>query len=503
LDNKKSGIFRSPNAVSITSFTPVSTTAGTMTTLTINGSGFGATQGSGKVEFKNADNGGSGYMSPIQDEYVSWSNTKIKVKVPSGAGTGTIRVTNNAGSSAVSSSDITIKYNVNNIIHNSKKHRTNLVDADGSGGIEFEFYTDFYNNDDARDAFERALGTWRCSNYGGTGVYFADGGSSTVDVNESDGVNIVRFDSGNDLNPNELGRMTSRYEGCSYGGDPIKWYVKELDIMFDSTPGSGGSYTWNFDEADGTTGSNQYDFESVAVHEIGHGHELGHVIDATQIMHYAISNGQEKRELSSDDLDGGNDVLDFSGSTCGKPEMDVFVCAVLPLRLVEFRAKANGEKVDLKWEFDNIRDLDYLALERSIDGINFNTIKRFSPKTGSANLFDYTDYPGAKEVYYRLKVFDEDGSYFDSKKLFVFLKDGISKVEVYPNPFGNSITIENNTKENVEIEIYNNCGNAIHQIRRVERSDRLIFDLQNIPKGIYLVKIISPSGINYKKIVKR
>ena len=62
----------------------------------------------------------------------------------------------------------------------------------------------------------------------------------------------------------------------------------------------------------------QYDFESVAVHELGHGHELGHVINTLEIMNYSIANGQSKRVLSTNDLAGGNAVMarNASGTVC-------------------------------------------------------------------------------------------------------------------------------------------------------------------------------------------
>lgn len=499
--------YRSPNAVTINSFSPTSTTAGTMITLTINGTGFGSAQGNGKVEFRNADNGGSGYMSPVQDEYISWSNTQIKVKIPSGAGTGDIKVTNNSGGSDVSSSDITINYNIKNTEHNGVQYRTNMVDSDGSGGIKFVFYTDFYNNSNARDAYERALGTWRCDYDGtdGTGVYFADGGSSTVDVIADDGVNIVRFDNGNELASNVLGRMTSRYTGCGSGSGPIEWYVRELDVAFNDVPGS-SSNTWNFSEADNTTGSNQYDFESVAVHEIGHGHELGHVIDANQIMHYSISNGQEKRELSQDDLDAGNDVLSYSSSTCSKPAMDDFVCAVLPLILNDFNGSVLGEKNILDWEIENYKDLDYLVLQKSHGGMNFDDLKEFSLENeanySTEGRFEYIDKPNNSENYYRLKIYDLDGSYFYSKKLYLFNKNISIGASVYPNPFKDKLTIENTEKEDVDFEIMDKTGVVVFGRMVVNGFEIKELDLDNLPTGLYCLKIYSKSGIEIKKLIK-
>jgi hypothetical protein len=70
-----------PNSVqatpTITNFTPTSITSGTSSSLTINGTNFGATQGTGFVEFKNANDGGTTWVKPLTTDYVSWSNTQI------------------------------------------------------------------------------------------------------------------------------------------------------------------------------------------------------------------------------------------------------------------------------------------------------------------------------------------------------------------------------------------------------------------------------------------
>jgi len=69
-----------PAALSITGISPTQGAAGTQVTIT--GTGFGAARGSGSVRFKN---------TPVAD-YISWSETRIVVKVPQGAETGKVSV---------------------------------------------------------------------------------------------------------------------------------------------------------------------------------------------------------------------------------------------------------------------------------------------------------------------------------------------------------------------------------------------------------------------------
>lgn len=90
-----------PAGPSITSFTPIEGPTGTQVTIT--GTNFGNTQGT--VYFSD---GAGGWVSA---SITSWASNgkQIVCIVPSGAGTGTIKVTTAAGQSATSSSNFTVK----------------------------------------------------------------------------------------------------------------------------------------------------------------------------------------------------------------------------------------------------------------------------------------------------------------------------------------------------------------------------------------------------------
>ena len=73
----------------ITSLSPTSARYGQ--TVTINGSGFGASRGSGRVVFY-------GGAEPSSSQYLSWSDTRIRAWIPTGARTGDLRVITATGS---------------------------------------------------------------------------------------------------------------------------------------------------------------------------------------------------------------------------------------------------------------------------------------------------------------------------------------------------------------------------------------------------------------------
>lgn len=312
---------------SISGFSPSTVTAGTGTTITITGSGFGATQGSGTVGFKNADDGGATYINPLATQYISWSNTQIVVEVPADAGTGTIQVTQ--GSTTTSSSTLTVTYAHLNMNFDpgsgTVAYQTDHVDDNGSGGYTWRMNTAFDADASARASFMRAFDTWRCA----TGVNWTIGSTTSINAAVSDGTNTICFDNTSPLSAGVLGVCYSYWSGCA-SGPSIIWYVNELDIIFDE--GSNiNPLTWEYGPA--TPSGSEYDFETVAVHELGHGHQLGHVISPGAIMHYAISNGSSNRALGVNDLAGGNFVQAKSivANICGPGAMTNYSCASPPV----------------------------------------------------------------------------------------------------------------------------------------------------------------------------
>lgn len=276
---------------SISSFSPTTGQAGRKTLLTINGSGFGASQSTSYVQFYNADDGGSSYITPLASEYVSWSDTKIEVYIPTAAGTGKIRVSDGTNT-LTSSGNITIEYALLNVTYNSEKIRPNHASDDGNGGYSFQMYTGFESNTSAATDFQNVIYQWRCE----TGINWVFGTSTSTNTTASDGINIVRFDSGTELSSGVLGQCTSRYSGC-VSGSTTAWYISELDVTIDD----GTNYFYG---NSGSPTASQYDFYTVMLHELGHGHQLGHVIDASKVMHYSLTNGSQKRTISSSESTG-------------------------------------------------------------------------------------------------------------------------------------------------------------------------------------------------------
>ena len=297
-------------ASSITSFTPTTATAGTQTTITITGNDFGS---SGVVRFSNADDGGNTYIDGSPAEIISWNNSTIVVQVNSYAGTGTIQVVGNGTATSVQT--LTVPYAQINAVHEFVPYPTRHINRNDNGGYIWQMHTDFNNHSSANAAFVRAMDSWRCN----SGVFWEIGSVTATDVIANDDVNIVRFDNGSELDEGTGGVCTSRFSGC-YVGSSIEWYVEELDIVFND------GTNWNYDTDPPT--STEFDFETVAVHELGHGHQLGHVIDPSDLMHFSTTIGTYNRDPSVNNLACSEDVQSRSidGLVCGQTAMFNYCC---------------------------------------------------------------------------------------------------------------------------------------------------------------------------------
>ena len=309
-------ILRSSIVPTISSMSPLTITAGTFSVLTINGNGFGATQGGSTVEFKNANNGGTTWLNASSAHTQLWTDTQIQIKVPSTAGSGQVRVTVSA-MSAISSQSLAIAYNQFNFEYDVPPvslFKAQLRNINGIGGYTFRYHTEFNTNVPARKSFERALNSWRC----GMEVNFTIGDITSVDVCVQDGIHVVRFDNGTEL-PAGVGARTYNYYDDCLSLAPYTIDIVEIDLVFNDVF---EGVTWEYGP-DFPTGT-EVDFESIALHELGHANVLGHVISPPEVLHFNIGPGQHKRILSANDIAGGSYVHAQSTSNppnCGDTPM--------------------------------------------------------------------------------------------------------------------------------------------------------------------------------------
>ena len=304
-------------APNIDSLSPLSVSAGTKDVLSIYGSGFGATRGTGEVVFRNASTG-PGNVSPVDDEYILWSDNLIKVEVPYSAGTGGVRVDKNG----TDISALNIRFAQLALTTLPYPIPTVHLDNNGSGGFTWRMAMDFYSNSGAKASYERALATWSDK----TCINWSNGPSTTVDADVQDGINNVRFADTGELEAGVLAHTRNYWTNC----DASNAFTVEIDLTYDPDK------SWYY--GSGNPPVHQYDIESISVHELGHAHQLGHVIDLDDFMHATIGPGQTKRDLIQNNIEAGLYVMKQSvvKKKCGPTEMKAKAGCVVPVSVDQF-----------------------------------------------------------------------------------------------------------------------------------------------------------------------
>lgn len=402
----------------ITRLSPTSLRAGTGDVLTITGSNFGASRGTGYVEFKNADDGGKTYIKPLETDYLSWTDTEIRVKVPTygidggTAGSGKIRVANNDPNTATSSDSLTVVFARSNVGYEDqdegmplRSYEADHINQNSQGGYTFQLGDSFAANTAAVASFKRAMNSWSCATF----INWTVGASASVTRTADDDINSVRFANSGELPSNVLGRCISRYSGCIINGD-VSFWVSEMDMEF--APRS----DWQYGPDRPT--NQQYDFESVTVHELGHGHQLSHLILPRAIMHYAVGRGQMSRTLNEvNDIAGANYVMaqSISQNVCGPAPMvpkDANACAMLA-NLLSLRATyQENQTVLVDWQAQVQPEDNAFEVERSEDGTTFEVIGTvpISEQTGTRS-FTFTDQAPLEGIsYYRLRLIKDNNT---------------------------------------------------------------------------------------------
>ena len=485
---------------------PVQLAAGTGAVLTIRGSGFGDVRGAGFVEFANADDGGRTFEQPLATDYVAWADGAVQVRVPSSgagghpAGSGLVRVTPDGGMVGASPQLLTVVYALSNVKSTDVRptvQRPNHVATNGLGGFTFHFAPNFGGNAAAGAAWQRALASWRCQ----TGMNWALGDAAPANDIASDGRSTVAFDLPSAALPaGILGRTTSYYQGCYAADRSVVYYVGEVDMQFSTV----AAFQFGPALALGLA----IDFETVAVHELGHAQQLGHLIRPGAIMHYAVARGQNSRRLAPEsDVAGGRQVLrtrSFRNRGCGGP-------ALLPAPLTVLSAAVEaGAGPVLRWATQAECFLAGFVVERSAGLDTAAATAGWQPVATVAlgapgGTYQVTDArSAARLVYYRLALLRPDGTRDYAAPLPV-APDAAPQAALFPNPVtGTQLSLQYPAAANataLTYSIYDELGRRYRLAAAAVQPglNVLTFDVGALPRGFYIFRWQDGQGNNQSR----
>jgi len=261
-----------------------------------------------------------------------------------------------------------------------------------------------------------------------------------------------------------------------------------------------------------------YDFETVVLHELGHAHQLGHVILPRQaVMHYSVEFEKTYRILSTADVEGGEFIMALSTiqSICSNVDPMVEIpetaCRIFPNiagLLPTFDASSNVVKVD--WVSTEEEGIAAYVVERSANGIDFEEIGTVVP-TGSNSVYTFIDTdPLPLKSYYRVKVVytDEEIVPRYSTRRSVVNPADLNRIVIGPNPIPPSgeirIIFLTNRSTRVNFALYDSSGKILITDEYIfnETDSEVVLDLDNMAGGLYLLKWSHQLDSGVEKLLK-
>jgi hypothetical protein len=166
---------------------------------------------------------------------------------------------------------------------------------------------------------------------------------------------------------------------------------------------------------------------------------------------------------------------------------------VLPLKLISFSGNRENNTTQLKWVTANEDAGDRFELERSIDGLNFESIHTRMANGDLNSQYSFEDNISAAIVYYRVKIISITGHSFYSS-IIAFRNAALTGIRLLGNPVATSIVVEAAVLQstNLQLILTDLSGKTI--LNEYRMADKGINQL-NIPlppgvsNGTYILKV--------------
>lgn len=186
-------------------------------------------------------------------------------------------------------------------------------------------------------------------------------------------------------------------------------------------------------------------------------------------------------------------------------DLSLISVQLLPLKLMSFTtALDRSNAVIADWKTANEMNNDHFELQRSKDGIAWETVDRVQGAGTTNTIHSYTakdNYPIEGLSYYRLIQFDLDGKMSVSKVNTIKTENSNARLLAYPNPARSKLTVEGDQETLREIAVFASNGKNVNSViqKSVTSPTRLELNVSVLPRGIYYIKANGKSTIFYKQ----
>lgn len=179
-------------------------------------------------------------------------------------------------------------------------------------------------------------------------------------------------------------------------------------------------------------------------------------------------------------------------------ELSAVSASSLPVQWISFIAERKGNNTLLSWRTSSEINNAFFIVERSFNGVNFDSIGLVSANT--SKTYSYNDNKGQPGTnYYRLKQVDIDGKFSYSKVLLIKTANAGEELKVFPTAANQHINLSLNLASNsrVTIHVVDAAGRVVVSTKKELAAgfNQQTIDVANLNAGSYYLQVISGDGV--------
>lgn len=185
--------------------------------------------------------------------------------------------------------------------------------------------------------------------------------------------------------------------------------------------------------------------------------------------------------------------------------------STLPLTLLDFSARQQGSNVLLTWRTVHEEEISDFEVERSTEGRHFAAIGKVAASNRALNHYVFEDKKAsnldAHQVYYRLKIGEQNRTITYSDVVVVSLKQDGYGVALYPNPVRGATTLQVHSprSEQLQCHVVDGSGRVVHMQNFIVVKGKNYVSLQvnALAPGLYHLRLKGTLMIKEIKFVKQ
>ncbi|MEP7170679.1 MAG: T9SS type A sorting domain-containing protein, partial [Bacteroidota bacterium] len=176
---------------------------------------------------------------------------------------------------------------------------------------------------------------------------------------------------------------------------------------------------------------------------------------------------------------------------------------------VYFRAACDDKDVLLQWSTASEKDCKSFAIEKSLDGNDFETLNEITGSGSSTSSHYYSSEdrnPLSGISYYRLKQTDYNGTVAIISNVVAVKncsEQNVFSAEVANNPSIPALLVNEPSAENLKITIFDTTGKLINSENvSVEKGENTIkLNTDHLCSSVYLIRIENKNQVLNKRIL--